>query len=80
MSLAMQGKFKKMKRKAIKMFYSIFVNDLKECEPRKWYLMLKRLGAFDQMNSGEIGVDELEGSRNKASAEKNWQSFCCSIN
>ena len=80
MSLAMQGKFKKMKRKAIKMFYSIFVNDLKECEPRKWYLMSKRLGAFDQMNSGEIGVDELEGSRNKASAEKNWQSFCCSIN
>ena len=68
-------KFKKMKRKAIKSFYSKCVTDLKESEPGKWYKMAKRLGAVDQINSGEIRVDELEGLGNKECAEKIAQSF-----
>ena len=68
-------KFKKLKRKAIKSFYSNFVTDLKESEPGKWYKMAKRLGAVDQMNSGEIRVDELEGLNNKDCAEKIAQAF-----
>ena len=45
-----------MKRQAIKGFYSKFVTDLKESEPGKWFKMAKRIGAFDQMNSGEISI------------------------
>ena len=57
----LRRKFKKAKRKSIKSFYSKFVSDLKESEPGKWYRMAKRLGAADQMNNGEIRVEELEG-------------------
>ena len=71
----MKVKFKKMKRKAIKSFYSKFETDLKESEPGKWYKMAKRLGAVDQINSGEIRVDELEGLGNKECAEKIAQAF-----
>ena len=37
--------------------------------------MAKRIGAIDQMNSGEIKVDELNGLTNKESAEIIAQSF-----
>ena len=71
----LRRKFKKMKRKSIKSYYSKFVTDLKESEPGKWYRMAKRLGALDQMNNGEISVDELEGLSNKICAEKIAQAF-----
>ena len=64
-----------MKRKAIKCFYSKFVTDLKQSEPSKWYRMAKRIGAIDQMNSGEISVDELEGLDRKTCYEKVAQNF-----
>ena len=71
----LKKKFKRMKRKAIKSFYSKFVTDLKKSDPGKWYKMAKRIGAIDQMNSGEIKVDELNGLTNKESAEIIAQSF-----
>ena len=71
----LKKKFKRMKRKAIKCFYSKFVTDLKVSEPGKWYKMAKRIGAIDQMNSGEISVDELEGLSNQVCAERIAQSF-----
>ena len=71
----LKKKFKKMKRQAIKGFYSKFVTDLKESEPGKWFKMAKRIGALDQMNSGEITVDELDGLSNKVCAERIAQSF-----
>ena len=51
------------------------MTDLKESEPGKWYRMAKRLGAVDQMNNGEIRVEELEGLGNKVCAEKIAQAF-----
>ena len=45
--------FKRLKKKSIKKFYSKFVNDLKQTNPGKWYEMVKRIGAVDQMNGQE---------------------------
>ena len=71
----MKNKFKKLKRKAVKSFYSNFISDLKQSEPGKWYKMAKRIGAIDQMNAQEINVEELEGLDNKSCAEIIAQSF-----
>ena len=71
----LKKKFKKMKRKAIKSFYSKFVTDLKQSEPGKWYKMAKRIGAIDQMNPVDIKVEELEGLDNKSCAEMIAKSF-----
>ena len=64
-----------MKRKAIKSFYSKFVSELKLSDPGKWYKMAKQISAVDEMNSGKINVEELEGLDDKSSAEIIARSF-----
>ena len=71
----LRSKFKRKKRKAIKSFYSKFVNDLKESDPGNWYKMAKRIGAVVQMTGQEISVEELEGLGNQKSAEIIAQHF-----
>ena len=63
-------RFKRVKRKAIKTFYSIFVTELKLTNPGKWYKMAKRIGAVDQMNGGDISVESLEHLDNKQCAQQ----------
>ena len=43
----LQAKFKKLKRKTLKNFYSNFVSDLKMSDPGKWYSMAKQIGGID---------------------------------
>jgi hypothetical protein len=43
----MEVRFKREKRKAAKVFYSVFVTELKTTNPGKWYKMAKRIGAVD---------------------------------
>ena len=45
----LKRKFKTLKRRTVKNFYSEFVSELKESNPAKWYTMAKRLGAENQM-------------------------------
>ena len=66
----LKSKFKKMKRKAVKTFYSDFVNELKCSDPAKWYAMAKKIGAVDQMNEGEVKVECLSNLNNVQSAQK----------
>ena len=40
----LRAKFRKLKRKKIKSFFSIFVSDLKLTDPAKWYRMAKKIG------------------------------------
>ena len=65
----LKGKFRRKKQKAIKLFYSRFVNDLKQSDPGSWYKMAKRIGAVDQMNEQDLIVDELKGLDNQQSAD-----------
>ena len=65
----LKSKFKRMKRKAIKTFYSDFVSVLKQSDPGKWYAMAKKIGAVDQMTGGEIKVESLAGLNNLESAQ-----------
>ena len=58
-----------MKRKAVKNYYSDFVNELKHTDPGKWYAMAKKIGAIDQMTSGDIQVEALTGFDNVQSAQ-----------
>lgn len=51
----LKSKFKKMKRNAVKTFYSAFVSDLKLTDPGKWYQMAKKIGAIDQMSRSSPG-------------------------
>ena len=64
-----------MKRKRIKTFYADFLTELKVTNPSKWYSMAKKIGAVDEMNSGEVIVDELEGLSNLEGAERIAQHF-----
>ena len=57
--------FKRLKRKAIQSLYPNFVSELKRTNPAKWYQMAKRIGAVDQMNSGETKVEVLQGLSNR---------------
>ena len=66
----LKRKFKQMRRKSIKSFYSNFLTELKKTEPGKWYQMAKKLGAVDQMNDGEIKVDCLEGLSKSEGSER----------
>ena len=68
-------KFKKLKRKAIQSFYKNFVTNLKKTNPGKWYQMAKKIGAVDQMNSGEVKVEILKGLNNKQSAQRIAEHF-----
>ena len=62
-------KFKHMKRKAVKSYYSDFVLELKQSDPAKWYKMAKKIGAVDQMTGGDTQVECLTGYDNYQSAQ-----------
>ena len=68
-------KFKRMKRRAIKQFYSGFVTELKKTDPSKWYNMAKKIGAVDQMTNGEIQVESLSGLTNFQAAKQIAEHF-----
>ena len=65
----LKSKFKKLKRKTLRNFYSNFVSDLKETDPGKWYSMAKRIGAVDKMPHSEIKVQCLENFNNAESVQ-----------
>ena len=67
--------FKEKKRKTIQAFHSKFVSDLKSTNPRQFYQMAKRIGAVDQMNTGELSVKCLAGLSDSDSAEAVGESF-----
>ena len=71
----LKSKFKRLKRRSIKTFYSTFVSDLKTSNPGKWYTMAKKIGAIDQMSNGEIKVECLSNYNNKQCAEKIAKHF-----
>ena len=73
-------KFKKLKRKTVKKFYSNFTEELKTVNPGKWYEMAKRIGACDQMNAEDIIVDCLDGLTNKQGAQKIAEHFAAVSN
>ena len=73
-------KFRNLKRKSVKQFYSKFVSDLKISDPGKWYQMAKRLGSVDQMNDGHIVVDDLIDLTDQESANKIAEHFAAVSN
>ena len=76
----LKSKFKTMKRKAVKAFYSEFVSELKLSDPGKWYAMAKKIGAVDQMNEGEVKVESLSALNNLQCAEKIAEHFAAISN
>ena len=73
-------KFRRLKRAAIKSFYSDFVLDLKKSDPSKWYTMAKKIGAIDQLNEGEVKVESLSGLSNIQAAQKIAEHFAAVSN
>ena len=71
----LKRKFKTLKRRTVKNFYSEFVSELKESNPAKWYTMAKRLGAENQKKDGELSVDCLKGLNNQEAAEEVAKHF-----
>ena len=69
------AKFRRLKRRQIKTFHKKFVQDLKITNPGKWYMMMKKLGGLDQMNTEKIEVKSLRGLSDKESAAVVAQSF-----
>ena len=71
----LKRKFKSLKRKTIKNFYSKFVFELKDSNPAKWYSMAKRIGAEQSSNNGELSVECLKGLNNQQAAEQIAEHF-----
>jgi hypothetical protein len=71
----LKAKFKKMKRKAVKTFYSSFVSDLKITDPSKWFSMAKRIGALSQVDNCDVKIESLAKYDNKQCANKIAQHF-----
>ena len=71
----LKAKYKKLKRKTLKAFYSDFVTNLKVTDPGKWYEMANKIGAVDTMTGGEIKVESLSHLSNKESAKKIAEHF-----
>jgi hypothetical protein len=53
----LKKKFKTLKRRTVKNFYSNFVSEMKVSNPAKWYSMAKRLGAEQHNNEGELSLN-----------------------
>ena len=52
-----------------------FVTELKVANPRKFFQMCKKIGAVDQMNTGDLSVRSLAGLSDKECAEAVGQHF-----
>ena len=52
----MKTKYKKIKGKAVKSFYSDFVSDLKQSDPGKWFAIAKKIESL-------AGLDNLESAK-----------------
>ena len=68
-------KFKKLKRRTLKDFYSKFVSDLKLTDPGKWYNMAKKIGAVNKLSGGDIQVQSLNNLSNAQCVEKIAEHF-----
>ena len=73
--LQLRSKFRKLKRKKVKNFYSTFVSDLKLSDPAKWYGMAKKIGAVEQFSDGEIKVESLSLLSNTECAQRIAEHF-----
>ena len=71
----LKKKFKRLKKKILKEFYSNFVSDLKTTDPGKWFKMAKRIGAIDDINGGNIQVQSLTNLNNAQCAQKIAEHF-----
>ena len=71
----LKSKFKKLKRKTVKCFFSKFVSDLKSTDPGKWYNKAKQIGAVDKMSKGDIQVQSLSHLNNAQCAQKIAEHF-----
>ena len=72
---ALKLKFKKLKRKTMKKFYSQFVTELKETDPGKWYSMAKKIGAVNQTDSERVNVECLENHDDQEAVDAVAQHF-----
>ena len=66
----LKKRFKKLKQKTVKTFYSNFVTDLKASNPSKWYSSAKRIGVEQCSGDGELTVECLQGLDDQQAAEK----------
>ena len=71
----LKSKYKRLKKKSVKMFYTKFVAELKITDPGRWYSMAKKIGALKETNNGDIKVESLSNLTNKESADKIVQHF-----
>ena len=68
-------RFKREKRKAVKLFYANFVSELKTTNPGRWYKMAKRIGAVDRSNGDDIIVESLRHLDNGSCARQIAQHY-----
>ena len=64
----MNNKFRRLKRKAVRNFYTNATNNLKKSDPRKFYGIVKKIGCLKNCEMSEI--EELKELSNFEAAEK----------
>ena len=71
----MKKELKKKKRNTILTMHNKFVTDLKTTNPHQFYQMCKKIGAIDQMKSGDLCLRSLVGRSDKECAEAVGEHF-----
>ena len=71
----LKRKFKILKKKTIRKFYSNFVSELRHTNPSSWYQMAKKIGAVNLKDDDNLNVEALAGLNDKESAEEIAQHF-----
>ena len=66
----LKTKFKRLKKKSVREFYSNFVNNLKESNPAKWYTMAKRFVAEKNFDDDNLVVEILNGMTEAEASEE----------
>ena len=77
----MKKEWKWRKKKAVCLFHSNFVTELKKTNPSKFYQMCKRIGACDQMNADkELHIECLTGLSDQQCADAVGEGFAAVSN
>ena len=65
----LNSKSKRLKKRAVQTFYDDFVSKMKNCDPRKWYSLAKKIGAIKNKKNVDLEVEVFEGIEPERCAE-----------
>ena len=71
----LKSKFRKLKRKSVRAYFSRFVTQIKDTDKHRFYTKVKQIGGLNPTGNGELEIECLNGKTNEECAEEVAKSF-----